>query len=94
MNLVQFPVPLWMSIYKNLKSHLIFFPLFLHEMAKHKLRMCLVLFQGQMIIKKNTVEKGLFSKKTKYQRFQFLFHFYHYFHDASMLAREPLVETT
>ena len=47
LNVVGFPERPLMIVYKNLKSHLHFFPLFLHEMVKWKLIMYLVFSKGQ-----------------------------------------------
>ena len=44
--MVGFPDPPGMIIYNNLKSHLMFF-LFLLEMVKQKLKMCLLFSKGQ-----------------------------------------------
>ena len=42
------------------------------------------------IIIYNNLKKVSFQKNRKYQRLQFLFHFHHYFYDASLLARQLL----
>ena len=85
LNVVGFPDPPGMIIYKNLKSHLIFFSFFLLEMVKQKLKMCLVFSMGQRKFTTRTnvsrtnhywvkyVVKGFFSKDGNINVFNFCF---------------------
>ena len=85
LNMVGFPDPSGMIIYKNLKSHLIFFSFFLLEMVKQKLKLCLVFSMGQRKFTTRTnvsrtnhywvkyVVKGFFSKDGNINVFNFCF---------------------